>query len=203
MKQNQINLSNNSNNIIDAALNSRIPYLKQTHIDKETRYLNQADFYGNVDSLIIMGGSEKIYKNQNKSRNNEATTICIECRSFSGTAQNINTGQKTFIAGMHYMSSINCYLCPRLGEIDTLTIYLASKNIVLHFNRYFLDILFSEETIWNFVEKIFKTDDKTDTYVIYINYKKFVFLYLQCIANTTFGKAYSLQLQKHENNTFH
>ena len=200
MRTNQIEQSRNTYNIIDETLRHRIPGLSQIRVDDNPESLSQADMFGNIDTILSIGGSERFTMNQNKSRCPDADTICIECRSFSGLAYNMASDKRTPIAGMHYVETLRRYLTPRFSQIDTITIYMASEFTVFHFHRYFLEILFSKPEIWKHVKKYYITNDRTDTIVIYIDALKFVKLYIEEVVRVTCGDYYSITLEEPEEN---
>ena len=200
MKIQQIEQSKETYKIIDRALKHRIPNLQQLRIDDNPAYLSQADMFGNIDTAISIGGSERLTVNQNKSRCPDADTICFECRSYSSLAYNMASGEKTPIAGMHYYEHLRRYLTPRFGQIDTMTLYMASEFTVFHFHRYFLEIMFSRDEIWQHVKKFYITNDRTDTVVIYINIRDFIQEYIRTFVSVTCGDFYHITLQEPEEN---
>ena len=196
MRINQIDLAKNAYEVIDKELHQRIPYLQQIRIDNEPEYIHQGDMFGNIDSVLSLGGSEQIVTNQNKSRNMDAKTICFECRSFTGLPFNSNSEKRTPIAGAHYVPSLGVYLSPRFGSFQTISYYMPRQQFVLHLSRYFLDILFSSDSVWQHVHQYFYTNDKTDTFIIYIDCRTFIKLYMQCVARVTLGDRFVMELEE-------
>ena len=101
---------------------------------------------------------------------------------------------------MHFVEQLNRYLTPRFGQIDTMTIYMASEFSVFHFHRYFLEIMFSKNEIWQHVKKYYVTNDRTDTIVIYINIRAFLHEYIKTLISVTCGDFYEITLQEPEEN---
>lgn len=180
-------LSNSANEAIAEALRKRIPFYREIGTDNSREYVYQSDIFGYTDTLTQMS-SERLYCNQKKSRSDNRTDICIECRSFRGCPQNVNTGENAPIAGAHWCQSWGRWLTPRFSQIDTLTCYLPKAKFVGHYIRYYLEIMFSKNETWQHVNCIFHKDTDLETYLIFINYKIFNTLYLKTVIETTCGK---------------
>lgn len=179
-------LSQNANKIISDELKKRIPFFREIRIDSSSEYVSQADMYGNIDSVISIGGT-RIYNNQNKSRNDLRKDLCIECRSSRSMTINPETGKIIPIAGAYWYDTGQCWLSPRWGETDLLTIFLPGASFVGHYNRYYLDILFSSKSTWETMTGIHKMSNDSDTYIVFFDYQKFSYLYLQTVAKVTCG----------------
>lgn len=181
------NLSNSANEAIAEALRKRIPFYREIGTDNSPHYVYQSDLFGYTDTITQMA-SERLYHNQNKSRNDSRDDICIECRSFRGNPQNLNTGENSPIAGAHWCAACSRWLSPRFGQIDTLTCYLPKAKFIGHYHRYYLEIMLSNPEVWERVNCIFHKESDLETYLIFINYKAFNTLYLKTIAEVTCGE---------------
>lgn len=179
-------LFNKANAVITEALQNRIPFYREISADNSMSYVYQSDLFGYTDTITQMA-SERLYQNQKKSRADSREDICIECRSFRGNPQNLNTGETSPIAGAHWCQTWNRWLSPRFGQADTITVYIPKNHFVGHYCRYFLEILFSKAETWKHVNSIFHKETDLETYLVFINYKKFNTLYLETVVEVTCG----------------
>lgn len=189
IKKKQYKLSQRAYNIIRKALKARIPYYQEYRVDNNPNCLSQVDLFANTDTLIILGGTG-VYKNQNKSRNSQRD-ICIECRSYRSKTINPVTHKSIPVAGAYWYDTGKCWLTPRWGDIDTLTVALPAVNFVGTYNRFFLEIMFSKNEIWESMTGLHREGNDTDTYLVFFNYKKFCKIYLKTVANVMCGKNYN------------
>lgn len=198
LKKNLYQLSQNANRIITGALKKRIPYLREFRLDDTCNCstVPRADLFGNIDVLLDIG-AEDVYKNQNKSRHDNRKDICVECRSYRSKTINSVTGETIPIAGAYWYETGNCWLSPRWGGIDTLTVYIPSAQFVGHFNRYYLDIMFSNKSTWESMTGIHKENNDSDTYIVFFDYKNFCELYLRTVESVTCGKHKLKSVQNH------
>lgn len=178
--------------VITESLKKRIPYVDVIPADSGSEYVLQSDIFGYVDSLIRLPGT-RLYSNQNKSRNDEHPDLCFEFRSFRGKPQSIETGKETSIAGAHYISTWNRWLAPRFAQADTITYYLPKHNAVYHYNRYYLEILFSKDSTWAHIKSICSRDNDVETYIVFWDPVVFNELYLDTIKAVTCGVTYPEQ----------
>ena len=173
---------------IAEALSARIPCYRGIAVDDSPQYVYQHDMYGGIDTVIALG-SERLYHNQNKSRDQwKSADICIEFRSYKGKRQALATGDDAQIAGAYYFESCKCWLSPRFGMADTLTYYLPQIPITLHFCRYYLEIMLSQPETWERVRGIHRKHDDSDVFIVFWNYKKFTQMYMDTVARTTYGE---------------
>ena len=185
-------LSNKASTVIKQVLESRIPYSTVIPADESNEYVLQSDIFGYIDSIVRLP-STRLYCNQSKSRNDNRSDLCFEFRSFRGRPQNLQSGQEAPIAGAHWVSSWNRWLAPRFSQADLLTYYLPMFNAVFHYNRYFLEILFSKETTWQCVKAICNRQDDVETYIGFWDYKQFNHLYLETVRDVTCGSTVTLE----------
>lgn len=193
VQKTQYQLSQRAHNAINTALQKRIPHYQEFRIDNNPNYLSQVDLFGNVDTLITLGGTG-VYKNQNKSRD-DRHDICIECRSYRCKTINPDTHAPIPIAGAYYYETAKCWLTPRWGDLDTFTVALPSVGFVGSFNRFYLEILFSKSKTWETMTGIHKEGNDTDTYIVFFDYKTFCRLYLQTVADVMCGDHYATILE--------
>ena len=179
-------MSQRANEVINRVLKQRIPFFREIHLDDNQEYVSQADFYGNTDSLISVGG-EQIYQNQNKSRNNSREDIVIECRSHRGKFINAYS-QEIELGGAYWYETGKCWLSPYWARAETLSYYIPKKDFVCHFCRYYLDIMFSKNETWETMTGIYKVNSDSDRYLVFFNYKEFCTLYMQTVVSITCGK---------------
>lgn len=173
---------------INHALTARIPYYRELVADDSPHYVYQSDIFGCVDTVTLLG-SETVYRNQSKSRSGDKTPdICIECRSFRGQPQNLKTGENAPIAGAYWCSGWQRWLSPRFGQCDTLTYYLPQVPIVLHFSRYYLEIMLSKPDTWAKATGIHRKNDDTDTFIAFWYYRDFTQIYMDTVAQTAYGE---------------
>lgn len=189
IKNKQYKLSQRAYNTIRKALKARIPYYQEYRVDNNPSYLSQVDLFANTDTLIVVGAG--VYKNQNKSRDNNKRDICIECRSYRCKTINPVTHKPIPIAGAYWYDIGKCWLTPRWGDIDTLTVALPSVNFVGTYNRFFLEIMFSKTEIWESMTGLHREGNDSDTYLVFFDYKKFCKIYLKTVANVMCGKNYN------------
>ena len=186
INQHKKDLAERANTAINEELRTRIPYYREIRTDDSPVFVHQSDIFGYIDTVTQMS-SERLYHNQNKSRTDSREDICIECRSFRGDPQNLNTGETSPIAGAHWCQTWNRWLSPRFGQADTITVYIPKNHFVGHYCRYFLEILFSKAETWKHVNSIFHKETDLETYLVFINYKKFNTLYLETVVEVTCG----------------
>lgn len=184
INENKKKLSNTANTAIQEAMEARIPFYRAIAADDHPQYVCQSDLYGYVDTIIQIGG-EKLYYNNNKSRSDNREDICIECRSFRGKPENLNTGEPAPIAGAYWSNAFSRWISPRFGQADTLTIYLPKINYVGHYSRYFLEIMLSKEETWERISGMFKESSDCDTIIAFWHYRTFTDLYLQTVRDVT------------------
>ena len=187
INQRQKEIHQKSEIAITEALQERIPGLQILRVDDNPQMISQADIFGNIDTVLHFG-STRLYVNQNKSRCDNRKDICFECRSFRGAPESLITGQRVPINGAYWYETGKCWLAPRFEEIDTMTIHLSGCKWTGHFNRYYLDILFSCKDTWSHATGFFKLNDDSDTYIVFFDHKEFVDLYLQTVAYTATGE---------------
>ena len=187
INQKQKELSINAQNAITEALETRIPCIRELRGDDNPQYVMQSDLFGNVDTVIQLGGSERFYLNQNKSRADGKKDICIECRSFRGQPVNLKTNQKAPIAGAYWYETGQRWLTPRWGQIDTFSVYLSGPKFVGHYLRYYLEILFSKRETWLNATGIFRLNDDCDTYIVFFDCEEFTHMYMETVAEVTCG----------------
>lgn len=178
--------SNEANAIIETEMRSRIPFYRQISTDDSPCCIYQSDLFGYTDTIIQLA-SDRLYHNQNKSRSDGRTDICIECRSFRGNPQNLATGESSPIAGAHWCEAWKRWLMPRFNQIDTITYYLPKAQFVGHYSRYYLEIMLSKPEAWSHVNCIFQKNTDMETYLIFIDYRVFNTLYLKTVSDVTCG----------------
>lgn len=181
-------LSKMANRIIGNEMKQRIPFYREFRLDNSPNYVSQIDLYGNVDNLISCGS--RVYNNQNKSRNDSKQDICIECRSYHSTTVNPENGDSIPISSAFWYETGQCWLSPFWGEADLFTVYLPSTNFIGHFNRYFLDIMFSQKSTWKKITGIYRKNNNRDAYIVFFDYKVFCKLYLKTVSYVTCGDKY-------------
>ncbi len=174
--------------IIKEALDYRIPFFDELRADDNLSYVCQSDLYGYIDTVIRMP-STKLYFNQNKSRSDGKYDICIECRSFRGNPQNLNTGQNAPIAGAYWSEAWQRWISPRFGMADTLTYYLPSAGFVGHFSRYYLEIMLAKKETWEMATGIHKKDGDIDTVIAFFDFRVFSKMYIETVKAVTYGDA--------------
>ena len=179
-------LSEKSAAVIKQVLEERIPFSTVIPVDKSDEYVLQSDIFGYIDSVIRLP-STRLYCNQSKSRNDNRSDLCFEFRSFRGRPQSLQSGESAPIAGAHWVSSWNKWLAPRFSQADVLTYYLPMFNAVFHYNRYFLEILFSKDSVWQHVKALCNRQDDIETYIGFWDYKVFNQLYLDTVREVTCG----------------
>lgn len=179
-------LAENANIIIENEMRSRIPFYRQIQTDDSPRCVYQSDLFGYTDTIIQMS-SDRLYHNQNKSRSDNRTDICIECRSFRGNPQSLVTGESAPIAGAHWCEAWKRWLMPRFSQIDTITYYIPKARFVGHYSRYYLEIMLSKPETWSHVNCIFQKNNDLETYLIFIDYRIFNILYLKTVNDVTCG----------------
>ncbi len=185
-KKKQFKMSQRANKIINLVLKQRIPFFHEIHLDDNQDFVSQADFYGNTDSLISVDG-ERIYQNQNKSRNNDREDIAIECKSHRGKFYNAEY-QEVPLEGAYWYETGKCWLTPYWAGAETLSYYIPNKQFIGHFSRYFLDIMFSKRETWESMTGIYKDKNENNKYLAFFNYKDFCNMYMQTIACITYGE---------------
>ena len=179
-------LSQQANRVIKTSLYQRIPFFREFRFDDDPTHISQVDLFGNVDTLITLG-STRVYQNQNKSRIDNRKDVCVECRSYRGKTINPDNNTVLPVAGAHWYEPGKCWLAPRWGMIDTLTVYLPGPGFVGHFNRYYLDIMFSSPEIWESMTGLHKNYNDSDTFIVFFNYKIFCEIYLRTVTKVTCG----------------
>ncbi len=184
-------LSEKAGTVIKRVLEERIPFATVIPADESNEYVLQSDIFGYVDSVIRLP-STRLYCNQSKSRDGDRPDLCFEFRSFRGKPQILQTGEPAPIAGAHWVSSWNRWLAPRFSHADLLTYYLPMFNHVFHYNRYFLEILFSKETTWECVKAICNRQDDVETYIAFWDYKQFNEMYLETVRDVTCGSVVTI-----------
>ncbi|MBQ7417074.1 MAG: hypothetical protein IJV18_03080 [Acidaminococcaceae bacterium] len=178
-----------ANNAINSALTERIPFYREIKADADPNYVRPSDLYGYIDSIIGTAG-EGWYTMQNKSRRDGKTDICFEFRAFSGSPVNLETGEKAPIAGAYWSPGMQCYLSPRFGQSQLMSVYLPETGFVGHFVRYYLEILLSQPDVWLHVTSIhrkIREKGDTDRVIAFWNYKQFVQMYLGTVKRVTCG----------------
>ena len=105
----------------------------------------------------------------------------------------MQTGESVPIAGAHWVSSWNRWLAPRFSQTDLITYYLPMFNYVFHYNRYFLEILFSREETWEHVKSLCRRDNDMETYIGFWDYKQFNDLYLETVREVTCGAPVTIE----------
>ncbi len=196
IKKKLYELSQNANPVITKALKQRIPCCREFRVDDNCSNMSRLDLFGNVDTLLDIGG-EEIYKNQNKSRHDNRKDICIECRSYRSRTINAKTNEKIPIEGSYWYETGKCWLSPRWGEIDTLTVYLPGPKFVGHYIRYYLDIMFSKQATWESMTGIHKENNDSDTYIVFFDFHRFCELYLKTVEAVTCGNHKFKCVQNH------
>ena len=186
VKSSKYELSQEANLIISETMKNRIPFFNEFRIDNNSSYVSMADFFGNTDTAFTAGG-ERLYKNQNKSRNDNRSDICVECRSCRSKFIEPETKDEISLGGAYWYETGKCWLTPRWGEIDTFTVYLPGSGFVGHFCRYYLDIMFSKSTTWESMTGIHKEKNDSDTYIVFFNYKTFCRIYMQTVSQVAMG----------------
>ena len=179
-------LSNKASTVIKQVLESRIPFSTVIPADESDEYVLQSDIFGYVDSIVRLP-STRLYCNQSKSRDSNRSDLCFEFRSFRGRPQSLQSGQEAPIAGAHWVSSWNRWLAPRFSQADVLTYYLPMFNAVFHYNRYYLEIMFSKDETWSCVKALCNRQDDIETYIGFWDYKVFNQLYLDTVRDVTCG----------------
>ena len=154
------------------SLQERIPWLHYYPRDKNKTAVSPIDLFGNVDGNITVG-SEMEYRTQNKSRDKGYEDICFECRSYRGKLIDPESGEKIPVEGMYWYEPGNRWLFPRFGSLDTISIYMADGDVIGHFNRYYLDIMFARKEIWQKATGFFKANNDTDTYLVFFKFDDF------------------------------
>ncbi len=182
-------LSQMANKIISNEMKQRIPFYREFRVDNSPDFVSQIDLYGNVDNLFSCGGT-RVYNNQNKSRKDSKQDICIECGGYCSKTVNPETGESIPISSAFWYDTGKCWLTPRWGEIDSITIYLPGTNFIGHFHRYFLDIMFSKKSTWKKMTGIYRENNNNNKYILFFNYKDFCNLYLKTVAYVTCGDKY-------------
>ncbi len=182
INQSKKEMSIRANEAINNALSRRIPYFNEVHVDNNPRYICQSDIFGYVDTIIQIA-SDRLYNGQNKSRNDNSYDICVECRSFRGQPQNLSTGEIAPIAGAYWCEAWQRWLSPRFGQSDVINYYLPRIGYVGSFNRYYLEIMLSDPTVWTYTTGIHKIGSSdTDTFVVFFDYRIFTQLYMSTVA---------------------
>ncbi len=185
IQRKKFRLCKNANKKISNVLKKRLPFFREFRIDDNPSFISQVDFFGNTDTLFSAGG-ERIYKNQNKSRNDNINNdICIECRSCRSRFISPDTNQELVLGGAYWYDTGKCWLAPRFGQIDTFTVYLPGREFVGHFCRYYLDIMFSKEETWEHMTGIHKEGNDSGTYIVFFNYRKFLEMYMKTVSDVT------------------
>lgn len=179
-------LSKKAVTVIKRVLEERIPFATVIPADESNGYVLQSDIFGYIDSIVRLP-STRLYCNQSKSRNDNRSDLCFEFRSFRGRPQNLQSGNVAPIAGAHWVSSWNRWLAPRFSQADVLTYYLPMFNSVFHYNRYYLEILFSKDSVWQHVKALCNRQDDVETYIGFWDYKEFNNLYLETVRDVTCG----------------
>lgn len=186
INQKKKELSEKAVNVIKQELENRIPFATVIPADESNEYVLQSDIFGYVDSIIRLS-STRLYCNQSKSRNDNRSDLCFEFRSFRGRPQSFQTGKEAPIAGAHWVSSWNRWLAPRFSQADVLTYYLPAFNSVYHYNRYYLEILFSKDATWEHVKAICNVQNDVETYIAFWDCKQFNEMYLDTVREVTCG----------------
>lgn len=186
INQTKLKAAKEVNQAITQALTERIPFYGELRVDDNPHYVVQPDLYGGVDTITRMA-SERLYKNQNKSRSDGKTDICIECNSYKNNPINLVTGEPAPIAGAFWCEGWKRWMSPRFLQADTLTYYLPDVPAVLHFSRYYLEIMLSKRAVWQQATGIFRKNDESDIYIAFWRHKDFERMYLETVAQTTYG----------------
>ena len=184
-------LSNKASTVIKQVLEERIPYSTVIPADESSKFVLQSDIFGYVDSIVRLP-STRLYCNQSKSRDSNRSDLCFEFRSFRGRPQSLQSGQEAPIAGAHWVSSWNRWLAPRFSQADVLKYYLPMFNAVFHYNRYYLEIMFSKDETWSYVKALCNRQDDIETYIGFWDYKVFNQLYLETVREVTCGSTVTL-----------
>lgn len=171
---------------IISALQERIPWLHYYPRDKNKKSVSQMDLFGNVDGNISVG-TEMEYRMQNKSRDTGHSDICFECRSYRGKLVDPDSGDKIPVEGMYWYEPGERWLFPRFGNLDTISVYITDGEVVGHFSRYYLDIMFTRKEIWQKATGFYKESNDTDTYLVFFNFDNFCEIYIQLVAEITCG----------------
>ena len=179
-------MSQKANVTINKELAQRIPNLLQYRFDDNPNAVSPVDFFGSIDTIMHFG-STKIWSHQQKSRCAGRKDLCFEINSYRGKFINPETQKSIPITGAHYYEATGCWLAPRLGDSDCVSYYLPDYDVVMHFSRYYLDILFSGEEIWTHATGISRMYDCQDSYVVFFDYKDFIRMYMNCVGNVTCG----------------
>ena len=181
-------LSTEANRVIKETMEGRIPFYREITADDNPYCVSQTDLYGYTDTIIQIA-SERLYCNQNKSRDENRADIVIECRGYAGKPQNLITGEDCPVAGGHWYEAWECYLIPFFGQCDTLSYYIPSTGFVGHFSRYYLEIMLSDEHNWHNYSCICKKRNDPNTFLVFYNPEKFTKMYMETVAKTCHGGA--------------
>lgn len=173
-----------ANAAIEKALSERIPGYTGIPADTGTDGVYQSDLFGYTDTLTRLA-SERLYHNQNKSRSECRNDVALEFRIFRGKPQNRETGQHVPIIGAHYVSGWQAWLAPRFAQLDTITFFLPNPGIVLHYERYYLEILLSKPETWSEITGMLCKGN--DVALVFWHHAVFTRLYVQTVANVTYG----------------
>lgn len=195
INQRKKQLSEKAEKVIKYSLEDRIPYAKVIPVDKSSDFVLQSDLFGYIDSVVRLP-STRLYSNQSKSRDDKRPDLCFEFRSFRGMPQSLKTGKDVPIAGAHWCSSWQCWLAPRFSQADLVTYYLPKYNYVFHYNRYYLEIMFSQNHVWEHVKAICNRQDNIETYIAFWNYKEFNEMYLETVRDVTCGAVVTTDLEE-------
>ena len=191
INQTKKTLSQKAATVIKRVLEERIPFATVIPADESNEYVLQSDIFGYVDSIIRLP-STRLYCNQSKSRNDSRPDLCFEFRSFRGKPQSLATGESAPIAGAHWVSSWNRWLAPRFSQADLMTYYLPMLNCVFHYNRYYLEIVFSKEETWECVKSLCRRDNDVETYIGFWDYQQFNEMYLETVRDVTCGSVVTI-----------
>ena len=191
INQKKKQLSEKASTVIKEVLEKRIPYSTVIPADESNEYVLQSDIFGYIDSIVRLP-STRLYCNQSKSRNDNRSDLCFEFRSFRGKPQSLQSGKEAPIAGAHWVSSWNRWLAPRFSQADVLTYYLPMFNAVFHYSRYYLEIVFSKDSVWQCVKAICNRQDDVETYIGFWDYKQFNQLYLDTVREVTCGSVVTI-----------
>lgn len=181
-------LSAEANRVIKETMEGRIPFYREIPADDNPCCVSQTDLYGYTDTIIQIA-SERLYCNQNKSRDNNRADICIECRFYEGKPQNLTTGEDCPIAGGHWMEAWGYWLIPYFGQCDTLTYYIPATGFVGHYNRYYLEIMLSDDKNWNKFKGIYRKKNDPNMFLVFFDPEKFTKMYMETVAKTCHGGA--------------
>lgn len=181
-------LSEAANAIIKKTMEGRIPFFRDITADDNPYCVSQSDMYGYTDTIIQIA-SERLYCNQNKSRDDSRGDIVIECRCYEGKTQNSVTGEDCPIAGGHWLEAWDCYLIPYFGQCDTLTYYIPRTGFVGHFSRYYLEIMLSDDKNWNRFNGIYHKRNDPNMFLVFFDPEKFTKMYMETVARTCHGGA--------------